>query len=332
MSLQTPRVVFQPPGGWPVRGGGGRSVGACRTSGGNHGSYDEFWSLTAKACRQKCAALPETECVGYEHSTLLHGYFKLDGVSLVRADLRGADLTEATLHRANASHAIFDGAVLERVVFDGTDLNAASFARAELSSASFIGASLAGASFLGARLTDSSISKVERAEDTVWDGARMAFATLSECWFLRSSFSRADLSGASISGVHFDGSSLRLATLDDAVVVDTSFRRATLVGASLDGMRSQQLHAAFADLRNASLRGAELRNAVLTDAMVSGADFGGARLWGADLSGANLTGASFAAADLTGASFVGALCARTDFAKAKGVASARVEGAGHTPF
>ena len=78
MSLQTPRVVFQPPGGWPVRGGGGRSVGACRTSGGNHGSYDEFWSLTAKACRTKCAALPETECVGYEHSTLLHGYFKCE--------------------------------------------------------------------------------------------------------------------------------------------------------------------------------------------------------------------------------------------------------------
>mmetsp|Transcript_23209 Transcript_23209/g.72997 ORF Transcript_23209/g.72997 Transcript_23209/m.72997 type:complete len:143 (+) Transcript_23209:15-443(+) len=90
MSLQTTHrlVVFQPPGGWPKRGGGGRSVGACRTSGGNHGSYDEFWSLTAKACRNKCAALPETECVGYEHSTLLNGYFKCE------------------LHKENIVHAV----------------------------------------------------------------------------------------------------------------------------------------------------------------------------------------------------------------------------------
>ena len=97
-----------------------------------------------------------------------------------------------------------------------------------------------------------------------------------------------------------------------------------VVSVSVSGCVGSSAPEGGASVTFAAVEGrAELRNAVLTDAMVSGADFGGARLWGADLSGANLTGASFAAADLTGASFVGALCARTDFAKAKGVASAR---------
>lgn len=92
-------------------------------------------------------------------------------------------------------------------------------------------------------------------------------------------------------------------------------------------------HCSFAgaDLTNqcvkgGDLRGADFARATLVLACMSKADFRGADFRDADLSGANLSDSRLAEADLTGAKFSATQARGTDFAMAKGLTQAQLDG------
>ena len=117
--------------------------------------------------------------------------------------------------------------------------------------------------------------------------------------------SRADLSGADLSGAYLSGADLRGAYLHGANLRGANLHGANLRRADLRmaDLRGADLHGA--DLRGANLHGAYLRGAKLHGANLGGADLHGAYLSGADLSGANLSGADLRMADLSGADLGG---------------------------
>ena len=110
--------------------------------------------------------------------------------------------------------------------------------------------------------------------------------------------SRANLSGAYLSGADLSGANLSGAYLSGA----------DLSGANLSG----------ADLSRADLSRANLSGAYLSGAYLSGADLSRANLSGAYLSGADLSGANLSGADLSRADLYGANLSRADLSRADG--------------
>jgi uncharacterized protein YjbI with pentapeptide repeats len=114
-------------------------------------------------------------------------------------------------------------------------------------------------------------------------------ADLSGAYLSGANLSRADLRGAYLSGADLSGADLSGANLSRADLSRADLSRADLRGAYLSG----------ADLSGADLSGANLSMADLSRANLSRADLRGAYLSGADLSGANLSRADLSGANLS---------------------------------
>ena len=101
--------------------------------------------------------------------------------------------------------------------------------------------------------------------------------------------SRANLSGANLSGADLYGANLSRANLSGAVLYGANLSRANLSGADLYGADLYGANLSWANLYGADLYGANLSGADLYGANLSGANLYGANLYGADLSGADLS-------------------------------------------
>jgi uncharacterized protein YjbI with pentapeptide repeats len=121
-------------------------------------------------------------------------------------------------------------------------------------------------------------------------------------------FSRADLSGATLSGAHLTNANLFGAHLDRADLTGAHLDRADLSSADLTGA-----DLSCADLITAHLLSADLSGAQLFSTDLSGADFLGADLSGADFHGADLTGADLTTANLDTVDLIDADLDRADF-------------------
>ena len=113
--------------------------------------------------------------------------------------------------------------------------------------------------------------------------------------------SRANLSGANLSGADLRRANLSGADLRCADLRGANLSCADLSGANLSGANLSCAYLSGADLRCANLSGANLSCAYLSGADLSGADLRGANLRRADLRCANLSGADLSGADLSGA-------------------------------
>jgi uncharacterized protein YjbI with pentapeptide repeats len=134
-------------------------------------------------------------------------------------------------------------------------------------------------------------------------------------------FTKAQLSGASLSqssliGANFSTANLSLAIFRDADLSQANFKKANLhqaafygaklTGTDLVGANLSQAKLVYAKLKGASLRNANLSNADLKSAELQQVDFTSANLTNADLSHADLSYANLRNANLTGAKLAGA--------------------------
>jgi uncharacterized protein YjbI with pentapeptide repeats len=120
---------------------------------------------------------------------------------------------------------------------------------------------------------------------------------------------RADLTGANLTGADLTGANLTRADLTGANLTradltGANLTRADLTRADLTGANLTWADLTRADLNGANLTGANLTWADLTRADLTWADLTRADLTRADLTGANLTGADLTRADLTGANLI----------------------------
>ena len=111
--------------------------------------------------------------------------------------------------------------------------------------------------------------------------------------------SRANLTGADLTGANLRGADLTRANLTGADLTGANLRGANLRDADLRGADLRDANLRGADLRDADLRGADLRDANLRGADLRGANLRDANLRDANLTGADLTGANLRGADLT---------------------------------
>lgn len=256
----------------------------------------------------------------------------LRGVFMERANLDGATLSGATLDRAVLAHAHLNktrldgsslveanlgksrltdvsarGAVFEESVLFGATIDRCDFSEAHMSGQGlFLDASVIGCRFAGARIEDLFVNERAMA-DTDFSGA-----TLIDPVFLK-----ADLGGADFSG----------AVMEEAVFVGCSAAGAVFAGARLAGsvFAEQCLLADCnfngADLSRVNLRGAVLHRCTFDEAVLSEADLSEVEASGAtfckaaadqsrwvrsdlreaDLAGARLIGSVLQKADLRGA-------------------------------
>ncbi len=166
---------------------------------------------------------------------------RLENVSLPAADFRGAVLRGAVVSDCVLSGARFDGVDLEQSSFVDSTLDHASFEAANLAMSELVSTSASGAKFQRAVLADAA----------VW-GA---------------DFTRANFTGADLSGIRGGDSSEHAqmtVTFHSALLWECS-----LVGARLEG----------ADLANASLRNANLTTADLMGAHLSRVDYDDQTRW-----------------------------------------------------
>jgi uncharacterized protein YjbI with pentapeptide repeats len=189
------------------------------------------------------------------------------------------------------------------------DLSGKSLESLDLSKVIFKRANLSGADLFGAKLDGADLSS-----------ANLSRARLDLAWIMRTNFSDADLSNASLMspvvsrglennpaeapifrGARFAGAHIiaRLSRFD--------LRGADFTGAVMaPDLRNQSMGLMRTDLSGANLSGAnftgaDLGFALMSFANLSGAVLRGAKLTGADLAGADLTGADLTDADASGA-------------------------------
>jgi uncharacterized protein YjbI with pentapeptide repeats len=139
--------------------------------------------------------------------------------------------------------------------------------------------------------------------------ARWAYLTradLTGAYLTGANLTRADLTGAYLTRANLSGANLTRAELTGANLTRAYLTRADLSGANLTRAYLTRANLSGANLTRAELTGAYLSGANLTRAELTGAYLTGADLTGADLTGANLTGAELTGADLTGADLTGA--------------------------
>lgn len=203
--------------------------------------------------------------------------------------LRGRDLRYAKLDRSDMHQADFTGADLSEASLDGTDLRNATLQCAELNT-------------LRLR-NDRTKAKCVRAVAT--------------------NFSRAELSGALMTGIDARGAIFEEALLEDADIVEalldgSNFSQARLDKANLTGgVEALGANFAIASLQGTNLNGARLFGADFRWASMQAAVLDYARLEGALLEGADLEAASLYKAQLQGADFKGAKLTATDLRGAK---------------
>ncbi len=217
---------------------------------------------------------------------------------------RAADLTADQVREMVASATLAKPANFAGKSLENLDLSNVDFKQANLSGTNLFGAKLVGADLSGANLS----------------GAKLDLA-----WIMRTNFTNADLSHASLLGLVVSSG------LDISPAEAPVFRGANLSGAhiiarlsqfDLSGanfanarmgadMKNQSMGLMRADLSGANLAGANFSKADLSRALMrftnlTGANLSGANLTGADLSGADLNGADLTGADATEADLGGA--------------------------
>ncbi len=213
---------------------------------------------------------------------------------------RGADFSIEEVHAALAAAAgqpiDFSGKSLEGLDLSGLDLRRANLAGTNLYGAKLVGADLAGANLTGAKL--------------------------DLAWIMRTNFTGADLSKASLQGMVVSYG-LEIEPADAPIFKGANFTAARIVARfsrlDLSGvnfakalmgadMRNQSMglmrtDLSGANLANANFAAADLGRASLRFANIAGANLAGANLSGADLSGADLTGADLSNIDASDADF-----------------------------
>ena len=213
---------------------------------------------------------------------------------------RGADFSAEQVREILASASHDKPADLSGKSLENLDLSNLDFKRANLSGANLFGAKLVGANLAGANLS----------------GAKLDLA-----WIMRTNFTNADLSHASLLGLVVS-SGLDISPAEAAVFRGANFSGAHIIarlsrfdlsGANFANakmgadMKNQSMGLMRADLSGSNLSGANFSGADLSRALMRFAD-----LTGANLSGANLTGADLSGADLTGADLTGADATEAD--------------------
>ena len=203
--------------------------------------------------------------------------------------LRGRDLRYAKLDRSDMHQADLTGADLSEASLDGTDLRNATLQCAELNA-------------LRLR-NDRRAAKCARAVAT--------------------NFSRAELSGALMTGIDARGAIFEEAILEDADIVEALLGGANFSQARLDkanltgGVEAFGANFAIASLQGTNLNGARLLGADFRWASMQAAVLDYARLEGALLEGADLEAASLYKTRVQGADFKGANMAAVDLRGAK---------------
>jgi len=192
--------------------------------------------------------------------------------------LRGRNLRFAKLDRSDMHQADLTGADLTEASLDGTDLRNASLQCTE-------------------------INALRLKNDR--DKAKCVIA-------VGTNFSRAEMSGALLTGIDASGASFEQAILEDADIVDAVISGANFGQARLDkanltgGIKAYGANFAIASLQGANFNGARLLGADFRWASMQAAVLDYARLEGATLEGADLEAASLYKSRLEAADFSGA--------------------------
>jgi len=97
------------------------------------------------------------------------------------------------------------------------------------------------------------------------------------CYFLSSSFFKADLSESILSKAVFDYASLRYSNMKCCIAIKTSFDCADISNSDLSGSDLRGAILRGADLSNANLQNVDLTSAVLSRALLFGTNFRGAK-------------------------------------------------------
>ncbi|KUO55336.1 MAG: hypothetical protein APF80_05025 [Alphaproteobacteria bacterium BRH_c36] len=200
----------------------------------------------------------------------------------------------------------------------GRNLRFAKLDRSDMHQADLTGADLTGASLDGTDLRNASLQCTEINALRLKNDREKADCVIA----VGTNFSRAEMSGALLTGIDASGASFEQAILEDADIVDAlisganfgqarldkanvtggimaygaNFAIASLQGANFNGARLFG-----ADFRWASMQGAILDYARLEGAMLEGADLEAASLYKSRLEAADFNGANLKAADLRGA-------------------------------
>lgn len=262
----------------------------------------------------------------------LSGAF-LEGANLSNASLRGSKLIGTVLARANLRRAVLDDSDLTRANLGEAELGEASLARAQLERSVLMRAKLGGAGFQAARLSDVMLFEAElvgadftdaslpdlqvirqsirncnfsgaelsravfveaSGANLVFDGATLRRATFVQCSFPRSSWLKADLTGATLArscalnDADFRGACLERATLGGSDLRRVNFGEAKLFMANLSEADARESKLYRVDLRKAALSKADLRGSVMASANAMQALLDHADLRDVDLRGANL--------------------------------------------
>ncbi len=183
--------------------------------------------------------------------------------SLAAARLEGATLLAADLRRADLRGAQLDGANLARARLD----------RATLRGAALVGANLAGAvaehvNLSEASLEQADLSVVVAPRANLW-AARLTGATLFWAHLEDANLNEAHLEGATLEGAHLSGAQLGNAHLEGANLGFADLTSCVLAGAALHGAR----------LYGADLSGANLSGAHLEGFAPPPAELGALRRW-----------------------------------------------------
>jgi uncharacterized protein YjbI with pentapeptide repeats len=276
----------------------------------------------------------------------------LEAADLSGADLRGVDLAGAVLTRAT----------LRGAQLAGANLRGANLAEADLAGADLSDAQLGGAVLMRAKLTETVLTGADLSDanllEVVFDRTMLDRAKLPKALLYKATMNGVSAVGADLTGSNIVETSLSDADFSEAVLERTNFvtvvaQRASFQQAKLANVRivsdSDFDGASFfgADMRGSNLRGTRLVGADLRQAQIDGCDLSECELSGAQLDLAtavdtlfirtNLAGASMTnvnamngilqKANLEGTDLRGSNFFRADFAKIKGNASTKLDGA-----
>lgn len=170
----------------------------------------------------------------------------IDGVKLVRADLRGANLVRV---HGKADFSFATAGILPPHTDDNDSDTAkvTSFEEARLADSTLTGVQVQGTSFVRAELADVTFDEATDATGADFTGASFARTSVAGVLIPNTTFGKV----SHLHGVKLDGADLRVVDLHGADLRPAGTQRSSLIGAFLCG----------SDLRNTKLGGADLTNA-----------------------------------------------------------------------